>query len=190
MWSRIHTHTVSVAYASSVCLYKQDLGGWWCKNSKKPPQKTCIYLGRSPGEGKGYPLQYSGLESSMDCTVYGVAKSRTRLSDFHFQCLVYNRPLRQFTHTDSLNPHSNPEADTISIPLYRGVNWGMGGWDFFLRSHSPVSGELWLCTQTLAPLPVTTDRLPLFSGTCFFFAKVVSLPPSPKFWPGYWIQIE
>ena len=28
-------------------------------------------LGRSPGEGKGYPLQYSGLENSMDCMVYG-----------------------------------------------------------------------------------------------------------------------
>ena len=41
-------------------------------------------LGRSPGEGKGYPLQYSGLENSMDCIVHGVAKSRTRLSDFHF----------------------------------------------------------------------------------------------------------
>ena len=40
-------------------------------------------LGRSPGEGKGYPLQYSGLENSMDCIVHGVAKSRTRLSDFH-----------------------------------------------------------------------------------------------------------
>ena len=38
-------------------------------------------LGRSPGEGKGYPLQYSGLENSMDCIVQGVAKSRTRLSD-------------------------------------------------------------------------------------------------------------
>ena len=32
-------------------------------------------LGRSPGEGKGYPLQYSGLENSMDYTVHGVAKS-------------------------------------------------------------------------------------------------------------------
>ena len=43
-------------------------------------------LGRSLflGEGKGYPLQYSGLENSMDCIVHGVAKSRTRLSDFHF----------------------------------------------------------------------------------------------------------
>ena len=48
-------------------------------------------LGRSPGEGNGYPLQYSGLENSIDCIVHGVAKSRTRLSDFHFlalQCCV------------------------------------------------------------------------------------------------------
>ena len=41
-------------------------------------------LGRSTGEGKGYPLQYSGLENSMECIVHGVAKSRTLLSDFHF----------------------------------------------------------------------------------------------------------
>ena len=34
-------------------------------------------LGRSPGEGKGYPLQYSGLENSMNCTVHGVTKSQT-----------------------------------------------------------------------------------------------------------------
>jgi len=34
-------------------------------------------LGRSPGEGKGYPLQYSGLENSMDRIVHGVAKSQT-----------------------------------------------------------------------------------------------------------------
>ena len=41
-------------------------------------------LGRSPGEGKGYPLQCSGLENSMDCIAHGVAKSQTLLSDFHF----------------------------------------------------------------------------------------------------------
>ena len=39
-------------------------------------------LGRSPGEGKGYPLQYSGLENSTDCIVHGVAKSWTRLSNY------------------------------------------------------------------------------------------------------------
>ena len=41
-------------------------------------------LGRSPGEGKGYPFQPSDLENPMDCVVHGVAKSRTQLSDFHF----------------------------------------------------------------------------------------------------------
>ena len=41
-------------------------------------------LGRSPGEGKGYLLQYSGLENSMDCVAHGVTKSQTRLSNFHF----------------------------------------------------------------------------------------------------------
>ena len=37
-------------------------------------------LGRSAGEGKGYLIQYSGLENSMDCILRGVAKSQTRLS--------------------------------------------------------------------------------------------------------------
>ena len=41
-------------------------------------------LGKSPREGKGYPLQYSGLENSMECIVNRVAKSWTQLSDFHF----------------------------------------------------------------------------------------------------------
>ena len=55
-------------------------------------------LGRSPRdlhpsqdedypEGKGYLLQVSGLENSMDCIVFGVAKSQTRLSNFYFHCL-------------------------------------------------------------------------------------------------------
>jgi len=34
-------------------------------------------LGRSPGEGKGYPFQYFGLENSRYCTVHEVAKSWT-----------------------------------------------------------------------------------------------------------------
>ena len=40
-------------------------------------------LERSPGEGKGYLLQYSGLENSEDCIVHGVTKSWTWLSNFH-----------------------------------------------------------------------------------------------------------
>ena len=41
-------------------------------------------LGRIPGEVKGDPLQYSGLENPMDCIIHLVTKSWTRLSDFHF----------------------------------------------------------------------------------------------------------
>ena len=46
-------------------------------------------LGRSPGKGNGYTLQYSCPENPMDrgawqATVHGVAKSQTRLSDIQF----------------------------------------------------------------------------------------------------------
>ena len=59
---------------------------------KKPPamQETWVWsLGwEDPLEkGKGYPLQYSVLENSMDCIVHGVTKSPTWLSDFHFLSL-------------------------------------------------------------------------------------------------------
>ena len=49
---------------------------------------SILGLGRSPGEGKGYRLQYSGLENSLNYTVYGVAKSRTQLSKFHHHSLL------------------------------------------------------------------------------------------------------
>ena len=52
-------------------------------------------MGRCPEEGNSYPLQYSSLENSMNrerwqATVHGFAKSRTRLSDFHFVLLSGN----------------------------------------------------------------------------------------------------
>ena len=59
-------------------------------------------LGRSPGEGKGYPRHYSGLENSMDCIVYGVTKSWTQLSDFHFHAF------RTFSHLCQLPASSRP----------------------------------------------------------------------------------
>ena len=44
-------------------------------------------LGRAPGEVNGYPLQYSGLENSTDCIIYGVTKSWTQVSNLHFLSL-------------------------------------------------------------------------------------------------------
>ena len=64
--------------------------GFPCGSASK--ESTCnvgnlgsiLGLRRSPGEGKGYPLQYSGLENSKDYTVHGVPKSWTGLNNFHF----------------------------------------------------------------------------------------------------------
>ena len=81
-------------YYSTFCLYEFDhfrsLMGF--PDSSVGKESACNAgdaslipgLGRSAGEGIGYPLQYSGLENSMDCIVHGVAKSQTRLSNFHF----------------------------------------------------------------------------------------------------------
>ena len=58
---------------------------------KNPPamQETWVgpWVGKIPGEGKGYPFQYTGLENSVDCIFHGVSKSQTWLSDFHFTSL-------------------------------------------------------------------------------------------------------
>ena len=60
-------------------------------------------LWRSPGEGKGYLLQYSGLENSMDWIVRGITRSRTWLSDFHFhfQAQLYGDYINTFLSTIS-----------------------------------------------------------------------------------------
>ena len=50
-------------------------------------------LGRSPREGKGYPLQYSGLENTIDWIVHGVTKSWIQLSNFHFQRRIHKPSL-------------------------------------------------------------------------------------------------
>ena len=41
-------------------------------------------LGRSPRKGKGYPLQYSGLENSKDCIINGVARVRHDSATFTY----------------------------------------------------------------------------------------------------------
>ena len=88
---------------------------------------------RSPGEGNGYPLQYSGLENSMDrgawqATIHGVTKSRKRLSGFHF------------TSLPTVNPYSNR---SLPFPVTE-----------VARSMSPTSWSLLL--------PLTTPVFPSY----------------------------
>ena len=89
-----------VCFCSSILLHVIFI--WWqgyltslgfpCGSASK--ESTCsagdlgsiLELGRLPEEGKGYPLQHSGLEKSMDLIARGVTKSRTWLSNFHSLC--------------------------------------------------------------------------------------------------------
>ena len=99
--SFIHSHIHSFIHACMHSVLTEDrlptpvFLGFPCGSAGK--ESTCNAgdpasvsgLGRSPGEGKGHPLQYFGLENSMHYTGlqrvrHGVAKSQTRLSDFHF----------------------------------------------------------------------------------------------------------
>ena len=60
---------------------------WWLSGIEAICQCRVWSLGWEdllPGEGNGYPLQYSGLENSMDCTVHEITKSQTGLSNIHF----------------------------------------------------------------------------------------------------------
>ena len=59
-------------------------------------------LGRSPGEGNGYPPQYSGLENSMDYMVHGVTKSWTQLCNFHFHFLLASLVAQRLKHLPAM----------------------------------------------------------------------------------------
>ena len=103
LWRKIHSSTIHIRLTSSrfnswnrKIHWRRDglptpvFLGFPCGSAGK--EFTCgvgdlgsvLELGRPPGEGNSYPLQHSGLENSMDCTVHGVTKSQTQLSDFHF----------------------------------------------------------------------------------------------------------
>ena len=75
-------------------------------------------LGRSPGEGNGYPLQYSALENFMDCIVHGVLKSWRRLSDFytHRQAWAGQRTGNSREHSDCLI--LSPTGQTPPFPPF------------------------------------------------------------------------
>ena len=90
----ILTHRGGISHREILLNYQlgQDCPPRGFPHSSAGKESACIAgdlglipgLGRFPGEGKGYPLQYSGLENSMDSIVHGVTKSWARLSDFHF----------------------------------------------------------------------------------------------------------
>ena len=97
----------------------------------------------SPGEGKDYSMQYSGLENSMDCMVHGVAKSQTWLSDFHLGIVNFIWYIRKLEICGFNQTHYFPMANVfshISIPINFFILWGCQ-WS---RPNSPIlSLDMW-----------------------------------------------
>ena len=111
-------------------------------------------LGRSSGEGKGYPLQYCGQENSMDYKVHGVTKSQTWLSEFHFhfapellQLGVWPHPCYQTAHLRA------PQHVTWLItPSFLEIFFHLASW----TSHYPG-------------FPLTSLSLTMSSVSLFYF---------------------
>ena len=80
----MHTSTHSIPGKNIFCMILSDLADLNVSYFHMCLESLIPELGRPPGEGKGYPLQYSGLENSTVCIVHGVAESQTQLSNFHF----------------------------------------------------------------------------------------------------------
>ena len=80
-------------------------------------------LGRCPGEGNGYPLQYSGLENSMDCIVHGVPKSGWQLFKIYPSptCSLFRLCIYSHQSLLSLNLHSI----FIDIPAFSFSSWSI-----------------------------------------------------------------
>ena len=116
-------------------------------------------LGRSPGEGNGYPLQYSGLENFMNCIVHGVTKSWTRKSSFHLtlqrsphQCIL--RPSCSSYNVTLIHIHQEMESMLLLLEP--------GGW---LISASPSrmwQKECYMNSETRSRVAIW-----LPSGSCF-----------------------
>ena len=78
----IFYHQIYLTYLETQCFLCGSAGKESTCNARN--LGSIPWLGRSRGEGKGYVLQYSGLDNSMDSIVHGFAKSWTGLRDFHF----------------------------------------------------------------------------------------------------------
>ena len=135
-----------ITYSWSGYLFSVDVWGW--QSWIAPGKVVCLFLLRSllniqnsvighislrtpykdvgkesicnAGEGKGYPLQYSALENSMDCVVRGVAKSPTWLSDFHqlmsLHSLFYMH-LFNSIHIDNCHTNYKKYKSIIHLPI-------------------------------------------------------------------------
>ena len=118
-------------------------------------------LGRSSGEGKGYPLQFSDLENSIDCIVHRVTKSQTRLSGFRFRFmnLTYSRKEQLLSWLPAVSIYFL--LNLISLLEYNTFH-------YYLTTWPPL-----LCPPNQVTLPQSSKRQPHFY-ICIYYS------PSPS----------
>ena len=159
-------HRLQLKFCSKCVLNSRELGfphGSAGKESACNARDLGLIpgLGRSPGEGKGYPFQYSGLENSMDCIVHGFAKSWIQLSDFHFTSqklelwLVKLNPLK--TNLDSILKSRDITLLTmvrlVKAMVFPVVMYGCEGWTIKKAECRRIDAfELW-CWRRLLRVP-------------------------------------
>ena len=126
-------------------------------------------LVRSPGEGKGYPLQYSGLKNSMD-TVHGVAKSQTQLTKFHLNSPFF---FSSFQFLSRVRLFVTPWTAAWQASLSITNSWSL----LKLTSFESVmpSSHLILCRPLLF-LPTIPPSIRVFPNESVLHIR----------WPKYW----
>ena len=137
-------------------------------------------LGICPGEGKGYPLQCSGLENSMDCIVHGITKSRTWSNS-----LTHRKPVTKWyacIHAQSLQLCS-----TLCDPV-DGSPPGSSHqrfWDLWCIRDSPGKNTGVGCHSLLQGIFLTQGLNPHLLHLLHW--QVGSSPLAP---PGYWLASQ
>ena len=123
-------------------------------------------LGRSPGEGKGYPLQYSGLENSMNCIVHGIAESWTRITTDGDCSYEIKRRLflgrKVMTNLDSILKSRDITLPTkvclVKAMVFPVAMYGCESWTVKKAEHRRIDAfELW-CWRRLLRVPWTARR--------------------------------
>ena len=148
-------------------------------------------LGRSPGKGKGYPLQHSDLENSMDYTVHGVAELDTTDFHFHFHHCCNKWLWTQWHDTNSLLYSSRSQKSKVGLSrltlrcqqncLPSGGSRGESVSLPFQPQKLPSSPDLWSTANnhtTLTSAHAITSSLALFLPFTLRRTFVIILGPS------------
>ena len=142
-----------------------DLADLWIWNFVAASSSFPLVFPCLPGEGNGYPLQYSGLENSMDCIVHGVTKSWTQWSDFHFHLFLFIQA--QWVHSALARTVVQQEVNKT----FQGVSTGLTQfWTICLVLAVKASLDV-LQPFVFPGLWLFTD--PLFCHTSSFFKCLV-----------------